>query len=318
VPYKKYSRRRAAILNLIQRLYESFRYRFAKNTFLFWQKLGFHFTRNHYYEPIPDTRTLPGSLWDNPSRLVGIDLQDSRQVDLLQSFEERFKPEYSSFRLLPDGNPAHFYMNNGYFESVDAEILYCMVRRVKPLRIYEIGSGFSTLISAQAVLKNKRQDPNYDCELAAIEPYPGPALRRGFPGLTRLIEQPVQHLPVAMFEQLGDNDILFIDSSHVLKIGSDVQYEFLEILPRLKTGVYVHIHDIFLPAEYSKRTILQDFNFFNEQYILQAFLCFNNSYEVVWGGSYMHLTHPGLLERAFPSYRRSQRWPGSFWIRRIR
>jgi hypothetical protein len=117
---------------------------------------------------------------------------------------------------------------------------------------------------------------------------------------------------------LEENDILFIDSSHVLKIGSDVQYEYLEILPRLNKGVIVHIHDIFLPAEYRKEWVLKDHIFWTEQYLLQAFLAFNDNFEILWAGSYMHLKHPDKLEVAFNSYRRNERWPGSFWIKKIR
>ena len=116
---------------------------------------------------------------------------------------------------------------------------------------------------------------------------------------------------------LEAGDVLFIDSSHMLRIGSDVQFEYLEILPRLKPGVIVHIHDIFLPAEYPRNWVHDKHIFWNEQYLLQAFLAFNASFEVLWGGSWMHLNHPAELESAFQSYKRENQWPGSFWIRRV-
>jgi hypothetical protein len=111
-----------------------------------------------------------------------------------------------------------------------------------------------------------------------------------------------------------------LDSSHVVRIGGDVQHEFLEILPKLNPGVVVHIHDIFLPAEYPRKLIAKQHRFFSEQYLLQAFLAFNREFEVLWASSFMHLTHPDLLEQAFNSYkgRRELRWPGSFWMRRAR
>lgn len=109
-----------------------------------------------------------------------------------------------------------------------------------------------------------------------------------------------------------------MDSSHALKIGSDVQYEILEILPRLTEGVIVHVHDIFLPAEDPKNWVLEDFRFLNEQYLLQAFLAFNKSFEVQWGGSYMHLHHPDKLGAAFSTYNRDTQLPGSFWIRKLK
>jgi len=133
-----------------------------------------------------------------------------------------------------------------------------------------------------------------------------------------LIPKKVQDIPLSEFKKLSENDILFIDSSHVLKIGSDVQYLYLEVLPRLNKGVIVHAHDIFLPAEYPKEWVLKNYIFWNEQYLLQAFLAFNNSFEVLWAGSYMHLRHPDKLEEAFSSYKRDKIWPSSFWIRKIK
>jgi len=120
------------------------------------------------------------------------------------------------------------------------------------------------------------------------------------------------------FAKLKENDILFIDSSHVLKIGSDVQYEYLDILPRLSKGVIVHVHNIFLPAEYPKEWVLKDYTFWTEQYLLQAFLAFNDSFEVLWAGNYMHLKYPNELEDAFSSYKRDERLIGSFWMRKIK
>lgn len=146
-------------------------------------------------------------------------------------------------------------MHNDYFESVDGEILYCMIRHFKPRKIFEIGSGWSTRLSAQAIGKNEQEDENYDCELVAIEPNPDKTLKKGFPGLSELITQEVQDVPITKFNQLKENHILFIDSNHVLKIGSDVHYEYLEILPRLNRGVLIHVHDIFLPSEYPKSWI---------------------------------------------------------------
>jgi len=193
-----------------------------------------------------------------------------------------------------------------------------MIRHFKPKKIFEIGSGNSTYLSAHAILKNKEEDNDYECELVAIEPYPNDILKAGFPGLSKLIPKKAQDIPLSEFKKLLENDILFIDSSHVLKIGSDVQYEYLEILPRLNKGVIIHVHDIFLPTEYPKEWVLKDYRFWTEQYLLQAFLAFNNSFEVLWAGSYMHLRYPDKLEEVFSSYKRDERWPGSFWIRKIK
>jgi len=281
------------------------------------QKLGLHILLNNYYSPIPDTRTLKEELWSKPSELVGVEMNEQKQLELLSHFVSSFKNEYDKFPENKTSIPYQYYLNNQFFGSVNAEVLYSMIRYFKPRKILEIGSGCSTFLSAQAILKNKQENNSYECELVAIDPYPNEILKRGFPGLTKLISRKVQDVPLAKFQELKDNDILFIDSSHILKIGSDVQYEYLEILPRLNKGVIIHAHDIFLPAEYHKRWIYKQLYFFNEQYLLQSFLAFNNSFEVLWAGSYLALKHPDSLETAFSSYVRGD-LPCSFWIRRVR
>lgn len=288
-----------------------------KKSFPFWQKLGFYIIPNHYYFPIPDTTTLKDNLWQKEYELVGIDINDKGQIDMLSNFSLKFKKEYESFPRNKTSVPHKYYINNGWFGSVDGEILYCMIRHFKPKKIFEIGSGNSTYLSAQAILKNK-EDNDYECELVVFDPYPNEVLRAGFPGLSRLIPKKAQDISLSEFNKLLENDILFIDSSHVLKIGSDVQYIYLKILPMLNKGVVVHVHDIFLPAEYPKKQVLEDYVFWTEQYLLQAFLTFNDNFEVLWAGSYMHLRHPDKLEEAFSSYRRDKIWPASFWIRKIK
>ncbi len=280
------------------------------------QKLGYSITYNNYYSPIPDLRELNDNLWLKRSELVAIDINDESQIELLSRFASRYKSEYDAFTRNKTQIPYEYYIDNGIFGSVDGEILYCMVRDFKPRTIIEVGSGNSTYVTAQAILKNKEEDEQYTCDLLAIEPYPNPTLKAGFPGLTRLIDQKVQRVDLSEFNKLRNNDILSIDSSHVAKIGSDVEYLYLEILPRLRKGVIVHIHDIYLPTEYLREEAFTRHRFWNEQYILHAFLLFNDSFEVLWAASYTHLNHPGALERAFSSYSRGKQWPTSFWIRK--
>lgn len=288
--------------------------------FSLWERIGFHITPNHFYQPIPDTRALKDELWVRRSELIGIDMNEQKQVQLLKQFL-RFKSEYDAFPRNKGSKPHQYYIHNNMFRSVDAEILYCMIRYFKPKKIIEIGSGYSTYLSAQAILKNAEESGNR-AKLTAIEPYPNEVLTSGFPGLSKLISAKVEEIDPISFNELKKNDILFIDSSHVLKIGGDIQYEYLEVLPRLNRGVIVHIHDIFLPAEYPKKWVLGMHRFWNEQYLLQAFLAFNGAFEVLWSGSYMHLKHPDELEKAFNSYNRNTVWarhvPGatSFWIRK--
>jgi predicted O-methyltransferase YrrM len=296
--------------------------RLRQRTFPLFQRLGFHVVPNRFNQPIPDTRTLKPSLWETRSQLVGVDMNEAGQLRLLSELVGQYKAEWDRFPLEPTfasaarggGQGGGYYVNNRIFESVDGEMLYAMIRHHKPHRVVEVGSGFSTLLSAQAIARNARDDVGYRCELIAIEPHPSPWLRSD--RSIRLIDTEVQDVPLSLFTSLEENDILFIDSSHVLRIGSDVQYECLEILPRLSQGVLVHFHDIFLPSEYPPDTIFKGYQFPNEQYIVQAFLSFNDAFEVLWGGSFMHLAHPDRLEAAFASYSHEARWPGSLWIRR--
>jgi len=285
-------------------------------TFRICERIGVHIVRNHFYQPVPDTGRINKQLWSAHSRLEGIELNEERQLELLNIFTNDFKHEYERFSENRTRVPHEYYLNNGFFGPVDGEILYCMIRYFKPKKIIEIGSGNSTFLSAQAVLRNG-SDGHGECKLVAFEPYPNSTLLKGFPGLHELHTIKAQEIPINVFEQLAENDILFIDSSHVLKIGSDVQYIYLEILPRLAKGVIVHMHDIFLPAEYPKEWVLDDLKFWNEQYLLQAFLSFNSSFEILWAGNYIHLEYPEKLTTAFPSYDSGKTRPGSFWMRRM-
>jgi hypothetical protein len=279
-----------------------------------WQSIGFHITRNHFHEPIPDTRTLPDELWIRHSELVGVDMNEDTQLEFLHKFSVNFKKEYD---MISTRRPVagQYYANNPSFGYVDGDVLYCMVRYFKPKRMIEIGAGYSTYLSAEAILRNE-EEGGHRAELIAIDPYPNETLKEGFPGLAKLITSEVERVELAEFTKLRENDILFIDSSHVLRIGNDVQYEYLEILPRLNKGVIVHIHDIFLPWEYPKDWVLKNHWFWNEQYLLQAFLAFNNAFEILWAAQYMHLRHAEKLEEAFGTYYRRHGAGGSFWIRK--
>jgi hypothetical protein len=273
-----------------------------------WERHGFHVTPVHFYQPIPDTQSLPQKLWDHPSELVGIDMNDSVQLDLLRNRFPKLRGEYEQFPTKPTGQPSRFHLNNDFFDGTDALVAYCMVRHFQPRLIIEVGSGFSSLIAAEAAAKNKSS------ALICIEPFPREFLRQRFPGLHSLIEKKVEDLDLDFFSQLGPGDILFIDSSHTIKIGGDVNYLFLEVLPRLKPGVIVHVHDIFLPFDYRRDWVMDEFRFWTEQYLLQAFLTFNSEFEVLMANSYLGHYHKEDLKTTFPN---SPWWGGgSFWMRR--
>ncbi|MFX1385146.1 MAG: class I SAM-dependent methyltransferase [Promethearchaeota archaeon] len=312
-------------------------YNNLKRFFLIGQRLGIHIVPNHYYYPVPDTRYLTKNIFTHQTEHIGIDFKEKEQLQLLKIFETNFKDEYEKFPRNKTKIAFQYYTTNGNFRSVDGEVLYSIIRWFKPAKIIEIGSGYSTYCSAQGILRNQKENENYKCELISIEPYPNITLQKGFPGLSKLIPKKLQELPIKIFKTLNENDILFIDSSHILNMGNDVQYEFLEILPRLNEGVFVHIHDIFLPAEYPPEWTLNLFRFYNEQYLLQSFLTFNENFEVIWGSKFMHLKYPERLMKAFESLKKDKNyldqagfgshpissrwpidWPTSFWIKRIK
>ncbi len=292
-----------------------------KRAFRLGEKKGLHITPVHYYQPIPDTKNLPDSLWDKESALAGINMRTVAQRRLLARFTKKYRQEYEAFPREPAENN-QFYLHNKSYESVDAESYYCLIRDVKPKRIIEIGSGFSTLLANEALAVNAKEGSRG--KVTAIEPYPlFDWLKGGLPHLSKVIEKKVEEVPLSEFAKLQAGDMLFIDSTHVVKTGSDVVYEFLEVLPRLPKGVYVHVHDIFFPREVSRHWVKEERRFWNEQYLLQAFLSFNASFEVVWAGHYLHVKHPAELAQAFSSYRDQQanetdRWPLSFWMRKVK
>jgi Methyltransferase domain len=183
-----------------------------------------------------------------------------------------------------------------------------MVRHFRPRRIVEIGSGFSTMVSAQAALRNG------STQLIAVEPHPSELLRKGFPGLTTLIPRKVEEVDPALFAGLGSGDILFIDSSHVVRTGGDVNFLYLELLPRLADGVVVHVHDVFLPRDYPRDWVVDKRIFWTEQYLLHAFLIFNSAFGVLYSTPFMAERHPDRVRAAFPECP----WVGggSFWMRR--
>src|SRR5262249_25217885 len=225
---------------------------------------------------------LSEALWTQPSELVGIDLNVSAQLQFLEHVCRSFQAEYDAFPCDPTEVPYQYYFNQSMFRSVDAEVLYCMIRHYRPQHIVEVGSGFSTYVSTAAVRYNTAH--GHPATLVAIEPYPNDVLRHGFPGLSQLLQPPLQHVDFYLFTCLAENDILFIDSSHVLRIDSDVRLLILEVLPRLQPGVLVHFHDIFLPCDYPRDWVMNEHRFWNEQYLLQAFLACNRSFEVLWSG----------------------------------
>ena len=251
-------------------------------------------------------------------------MNEKEQVRLLADFSASYRKEYANFGFNIENGHDDFYFGNGAFETVDAEILYCMVRRNKPMHIIEIGSGYSTLVTAKAIRKNIEENPDYICELICIEPYPKEWLKN-ITEVTKIIPSFVEKLPLETFSILKENDILFIDSSHVVTAFNDVCFEYLSLIPNLNKGVIIHIHDILLPYHYSQDWFDMKV-FWTEQYLLQAFMAFNTSFRILWAGNFMHSEYPEELTESIPSYSWfinnddiTKRLQGhkSFWIQKI-
>lgn len=282
-------------------------------TFGFWQRLGVHVVETHYYQPIPDTRSLPRSLWEKDQDPPGIDLREEHQVNTLSGFTSRWGEEFH--QLAAKDGEWIFSIDNGMFGPVDAEIYYSFIRENKPTNIVEVGAGHSTLLASAAIERNLSEDPADTCTLTAIEPEP---IQQLTSIQVTLVRKKVEEIDPEFFQTLSENDILFIDSSHVSRIGGDVNHLLLEIVPRINLGVLVHFHDIFLPNEYPSDWVHRQHWFFTEQYLVQAFLAFNNSFELLWSSSLMASRHMDELRASIPSLAEVPKaQPGSLWIRRV-
>jgi len=293
----------------------------SRKGFDFFQMLGIHVTGVTYYSPIPDTRVIRNKpeLWSRELLLYNLDLNLDRQKAMAEAIWKSFHNEYQGFPLEPTGDPSQYYLNNGSFGFTSGQMHYGILRHFKPKKVIEIGAGYSTLVSLAALRKNI-EDGNQS-EFVTVEPYPQPYIRNCMssndpPMRKELIIGKVEDLPLQFFESLSENDLLFIDSSHTVKIGGDVNFLIFEVLPRLKKGVIIHIHDIHFPHDYFKSYLLKDGFFWQEQYLVQAFLMYNNSFEILWCASYMHHKYPQLMARYFSPYP-ANRIPTSLYIQKM-
>ncbi|MEO8114178.1 MAG: class I SAM-dependent methyltransferase [Phenylobacterium sp.] len=270
---------------------------------------GVGLVRRHYYTPLLREDDLHRPL-DQERRLPGLDLNAAGQLALLAEF--RFADELRRMPLEAAGDGYHY--RNGAYEQGDGEILYDMIRHFRPRRIIEVGSGFSTRMAAEAIRANRRADPSYACRQTCIEPYEAPWLESLG---VEVIRQRVELVDQALFAPLAAGDILFIDSSHVIRPQGDVVTEYLEILPSLAPGVIVQVHDIFTPRDYPRQWIVEERRLWDEQYLLEAFLAFNRAFEVIAAVNWLAHNHRDKLAEAAPMLLQTEGCePGAFWIRR--
>ena len=273
------------------------------------KNIGVFPIRNHYYEPLFDDRLISVPL--NKERLLpGIDFDIPSQLALLNKFS--YSNELISLSLdKPSTGAESFCINNDSFESGDAEFLYQLIRHFKPAKVLEIGSGQSTKITRIALQKNQ-SETNVTYKHICIEPYEQPWLEN-LNGIT-LIRDLIEDCKLDWSKELIAGDLLFVDSSHVIRPQGDVLKEYLEIFPQLNPGVIIHVHDIFTPRDYLKSWVVDEVKFWNEQYLLEALLSNTDRYEIVAALNLLKHDHYNELKEVCP-YLSENREPGSFYIR---
>jgi predicted O-methyltransferase YrrM len=221
--------------------------------------------------------------WLEPRYTQGLTLESEAALAFLSETCMPYRAEWERLPLSANGDESQYFLENGWFESVDAEVLYSIVRRFRPANIVEVGSGFSTRLMRRAINEGKLAT-----KITSIDPHPNTSVQ---PYADEYIRAPVEDVEAAkILNLLSAGDILFIDSSHTVKTGGDIPYLFLEILPQLPPGVFIHIHDIFLPFDYPEEWVLEDWGW-NEQYLVHAFLAYNQTFEILWPASYMWAHH---------------------------
>ena len=267
----------------------------------------------HYCSPIPGLEDVQRHKRLRPlvpdRYLPGIALNEEQQVALLQRLQPFYDEQPFSEEPRPD---RRYYFANGFYSYSHAIFLYGMIRYLQPKRLVEIGSGFSSCVA----LDTNELFFDNSIALTFIEPYPERLLslvRAGDLQRAALIQRELQEVDLDLFTTLEANDILFVDSSHVAKVGSDVNRLFLELLPVLQPGVYVHVHDVFCPFEYPDAW-LEENRAWNEAYLLRAFLEFNAAFEVVLFNTFLELFHREYFACHMPLCLRNP--GGSIWLRR--
>jgi len=267
----------------------------------------------HFYSPLPDIHDLEGVYRTAASKHIqGININEEKQIDLLKRLSDYYTK-------LPFGDgirkndTRYFFNGNEWYSYGDAIILFCMINYIRPQRFIEVGSGYSSTVTLDAC-----EMLGAGTRITLIEPYPNRLLgllsKKDNPK-ELLISKHIQDVDPSLFDELNEGDILFIDSSHVVKFASDVQFIFTVVLPRLKPGVIVHFHDIFWPFEYPLEW-LKEGCAWNEAYFLRVFLMNNENYEILYFNDFMAQTHGELLRKYLPLSTKNAGC--SFWMKKLK
>lgn len=267
----------------------------------------------HFYSPVPSLpeieRDEASIFGEVPRTIAGIDLREPEQIALLEQLARYYRD--IPFPAQKNAGSRYYFENPSYSYS-DAVFLHCMIRHLEPRRIVEVGSGFSSC----AMLDTNDRFFGGSIALTFIDPYPQALEELIKPedrGRIRIVPQRLQDVELREFAALQTNDILFIDSTHVSKVGSDVNRIFATILPSLAQGVYIHIHDVFYPFEYPKEWVYAG-RAWNELYMLRAFLQYNREFRIVLMNNFLERFHHPLIEATLPLCLKNP--GGSIWLRR--
>jgi predicted O-methyltransferase YrrM len=279
------------------------------------QKLGFHLQPNDFYSPVNDCEFLEANpdLWREPVTPAAIDWRVDAQLAVAREVAEHVE-ELRDVPAQPPGDGSAFGWDNGFWNNADAMVQYGLVRSRKPRRYVEVGCGWSSLLLARALKLNAAQGAR--AEVTLVEPYPNLAIFAHLPKEWQVHRVILQRADLGIFERLEAGDIFFYDGSHCAKVASDVNWFFFRILPRLKPGVIIHLHDIFMPEEFPAQWVFERGQTWNEQYVLQAFLMNNSSYEILIANRFL-LHHRRAEIEAL--HRGIQPALGcSFWMQKIK
>ncbi len=264
----------------------------------------------HYYSPLPDLEEVQAyekTLDPWCPEIPGVDLNERAQLQLLAEFEKLYAEQPFTDEKT-EGR--RYYFKNDFFSYSDAIVLYSMMRHFRPRRIIEIGSGFSSC--AMLDINDLFFEGKIECLF--IEPYPKHLFNRMSEEEVKrlnILKQKLQSVDPAVFDSLEKGDILFVDSSHVLKAGSDVTALFFRILPRLKSGVLVHFHDVMWPFEYFPKWLHEGYGW-NEAYGLRAFLQYNQAFKIIFFNTYLEQFHEKRFSEQMPLCLKDK--GGSIWL----
>jgi hypothetical protein len=244
--------------------------------------------------------------WGEQIYTQGLSLDDGKALQFLKETCGPYRSGYQTFATHQNGDDSQFFLENGWFGSVDAEVLYSVIRRFHPANVVEVGSGFSTRVVRRAI-----NDGKLNTKITSIDPNPNTNVQPFADEYIRAAVEDVDALQILNLLKAGD--ILFIDSSHTVKTGGDVPFLFLEILPRLPAGVLIHIHDIFIPFDYPPEWVIEGWGW-NEQYLVHAFLAYNEAFEILWPSSYMWNRQQAAIIEVVPSAAAAGKQPSSLWL----